>query len=79
MGDLEDGLELDRGELAKTAPTAPALVRPLDPDHDPSRSSRLLLHRLRSSEFLRSQAHAILAFDFLTVETAWPRTLPDIR
>ena len=27
------------------------------------------------SEFLRSQAHAILAFDFFTVETAWLRTL----
>jgi transposase InsO family protein len=26
-------------------------------------------------EFLRSQAHAILAFDFFTVETAWLRTL----
>lgn len=27
------------------------------------------------SEFLRSQAHAILALDFFTVETAWLRTL----
>ncbi len=27
------------------------------------------------TEFLRSQAHAILAFDFFTVETAWLRTL----
>ena len=27
------------------------------------------------SQFLRSQAHAILAFDFFTMETAWLRTL----
>jgi putative transposase len=27
------------------------------------------------SDFLRSQAHAVLAFDFFTVETAWLRTL----
>lgn len=27
------------------------------------------------SEFLRSQAHAILGFDFFTVETAWLRTI----
>ncbi len=31
------------------------------------------------SEFLRSQARAIMAFDFFAVETAWLRTLYVIR
>jgi hypothetical protein len=39
-----------------------------------SRSVRALRAVPRGSEFLRSQAHAILALDF-TVETAWLRTL----
>src|SRR3990170_2876861 len=40
MSDLEDGLELDRGELAEAALATAAMVGPFDPGHD--RKSELL-------------------------------------
>src|SRR5215204_6209650 len=40
MGDLMHCLQLDRRELPEAALTAPAVVRPFDPDHD--RQSQLL-------------------------------------
>jgi hypothetical protein len=34
MSDLQDGLELDRSELAETALTAPAMIGAVDPVGD---------------------------------------------
>lgn len=54
----------------------PRVVERLEerPGHGP-RSEVLCPSGPSWSEFLRSQAHGIVAFDFFTVETVWLRTL----